>query len=239
MIKNFIFDNIKKNLYKRSIRSFSLRNNKIKKNKQIFLNENWQSYGIDYKKKQINLNNFFLEKNEIILEIGFGSGTSLVAMAYDNKNKNFVGVEVYKPGIVACILNIVKLNIKNLRIIYYDAIDVLKYMILNNSINVIQLFFPDPWHKKKHHKRRIIQTYFVKLIVKKLKIGGLFHIVVDCKKYFEHIINTMNKIFNFINISNNNIKMLKKDKNYKTKFEFRGEKRGNKIFYLTYKKIKN
>lgn len=243
MIKNFIGNNIEKIIYQRSIRSFSLRNNKISKNKEKILTENWESIGINYRKKKIDLNNFFEKKNEIIIDIGFGSGSFLTSVAENNKNKNFVGIEVYKPGIVSCILKIIKLNINNLRIIYYDAIDVIKNMILNESISFIQLLFPDPWHKKKHHKRRIIQINFVKIIIKKLKVGGLFYIATDCKKYFEYILNLMKEISNVINESKNkkfhNVKILKKYNQYKTKFEYRSERIGNKNFYLVYKKIKN
>lgn len=225
------------NIHIKKIRSFVLRKGRITKNQEISIKNNWLSMGINYVKKKINFNEIFKNKNDIIIEIGFGMGISLVNMASNNKKNNFIGIEVYKPGVGSCLNYAKKYNIKNLRIICHDAIEVLEYMIEDNSLNIIQLFFPDPWHKKKHNKRRIIQLDFINLVLKKLKFGGFFHIATDCQKYYKYILNIVKKTSNLINASQEKISINMIKSRPITKFENRGIKLGNTIKDIILKKI--
>lgn len=221
----------------RKIRSFVLRKGRITKNQEKSIIKYWPTIGIDYKKNKINFDDLFNRKTKTILEIGFGMGLSLVNTAYKNKKNNFIGIEVYQPGIGSCLSYAHKLGITNLRIINYDAVEVLENMIYDESIDKIQLFFPDPWDKKKHHKRRIIQLKFVFLIYKKLKLGSIIHIVTDSENYKKHILNILKNLKCF--------KYLHEGLEYKkifnsrpmTKFEIKGIEIGNKINDLIFKKI--
>lgn len=225
------------NINTKIIRSFVLRNGRITKNQQKSLDTHWLTIGIDYKKENIDFKDIFKRKAPTILEIGFGMGLSLVNMAYNNQKNNFLGIEVYKSGIGSCINYVISTGIRNLRLICHDAIEVLENMIYDNSLTVIQLFFPDPWHKKKHNKRRIIQSFFLILVLKKLKRGGIFHIVTDSQDYRKHILKIIGSFLSFKNISEELTSKKIITSRPKTKFEIRGMNLGNKINELIFKKL--
>ncbi len=121
------------------------------------------------------------------MEIGFGNGDNLVEMAVNAPEKNFLGVEVHEPGVGHCLLKIEETGAQNVRLIRHDAIEVLRDWLTDHALARVNLFFPDPWHKKRHHKRRIVQTGFLQLLVRKLQPGGMLHIVTDWPDYAEHI----------------------------------------------------
>lgn len=230
-------NNLKLIYKKLHIRSFVKRRRCLTIKQKQILKKLWIKIGINYKNHYINLNKFFIKTTSIILEIGFGIGKTLINTALKYPKKNFLGIETYLPGISSCLNNIYKLNIKNIRIIYYDALEVIKYMIKDNSIKLIQIFFPDPWYKKCHNKRRIIKQNFIILIKKKLIKNGILHISTDCKLYAIHILKVMSLNKNFYNIS-----IKKKYINFiknrpVTKFEKKGIKLKNKIIDLVFKKI--
>lgn len=225
------------NFYTKRIRSFVLRKGRITKNQKTSLKKYWKNMGINYVKEKINFEKIFNRKTKTILEIGFGMGNSLVNIAKNNQQNNFIGIEVYAPGIGSCMNYAQNIGINNLRIICHDAVEVLENMIFNSSLDIIQLFFPDPWHKKKHNKRRIIQFEFIILVLKKLKQGGIFHIATDSQEYYKHILNVTKNILNFKNISEEKIYVDIINSRIKTKFELRGINLGNKISDLIFKKM--
>ncbi|CAL1329069.1 tRNA (guanosine(46)-N7)-methyltransferase TrmB [Candidatus Providencia siddallii] len=222
---------------KNKIRSFINRKKKLTKNQIYILNNIWEEIEINFNKKQCDLSKIFNNFNEVIMEIGFGIGTSLIDMAIQNPKKNFLGIEVYKPGIATCLMLIKEKNIKNLKIIRYDAIDILDFMIPNNSLSIIQLFFPDPWHKTKHNKRRIVQISFIEKIYAKLINNGVFHMATDWEPYAKHVISIMKKVNYFINLSKSGNYVPRPKTRPKTKFEIKGEKLGHNIYDLMFKKI--
>ena len=169
--------------YLRKIQSFVRRSGRISKAQSIGLNELWHDYGVDLNEKKLDFNKLFLSKNNVTLEVGFGNGDSLLEMAIDQPNQNFLGIEVYEAGVGRLINEANKNKLNNLKIIKDDAVEVLTNNILDNSISHFQLFFPDPWHKKKHHKRRIVQISFLDLLSKKLKKDGVVHIATDWENY--------------------------------------------------------
>jgi len=223
--------------YPRTIKSFVKREGRLTKSQLNALDKLWPKFGIDYSEQQLDLERIFDRTSEKILEIGFGNGDSLWQMANASPEKDFIGIEVHRPG-VGHLLHLVETSDNtNLRIISYDAIDVLINQIKNNSLDRIQLFFPDPWHKKKHHKRRIVQDEFANLVAKKLKPGGIFHLATDWENYSEYMQEVLNRNDNFENLSEDNTFVPKPIERPTTKFETRGKKLGHGVWDMLYKKL--
>ena len=148
-----------KNEHMRTIQSFVRRSGRLSKAQAIGLNELWPNYGIELVVNQmLDFGKLFATTQGVVLEVGFGNGDSLLEMAINQPKTNFLGVEVYEAGVGRLINEANKHQLSNLKIIKDDAVEVLKHHIEDNSLSKFQLFFPDPWHKKKHHKRRILQT---------------------------------------------------------------------------------
>ena len=224
--------------YLRKIQSFVRRSGRISKAQSIGLNELWHDYGVDLNEKKIDFNKLFLSKNNVTLEVGFGNGDSLLEMAIDQPNQNFLGVEVYEAGVGRLINEANKNKLSNLKIIKDDAVEVLTNNILDNSISHFQLFFPDPWHKKKHHKRRIVQISFLDLLSKKLKKDGVVHIATDWENYAEHIMELLESHSHFKNCAGDHMYSLRPKNRPLTKFENRGQKLGHGVWDIIFTNIK-
>ncbi|QCI17924.1 tRNA (guanosine(46)-N7)-methyltransferase TrmB [Buchnera aphidicola (Acyrthosiphon lactucae)] len=222
-------------IFLRQIRSFVCRKGRITRSQLSAIQKYWSLIGIDFQLRPLNFLSIFNRDAPVVLEIGFGSGESLVKTAMNFPNKNFLGIEVYKSGIGSCLHSAYSYKIKNLRIIYYDAIEVIHNMIMNNSLSSIQIFFPDPWNKKRHHKRRLLQKNFLKIISKKLIIGGTLHIATDSESYAFYILDEIKNIENYKNLSQKNCFIERPISRIITKFERKGFLRGNKIFDLMFK----
>lgn len=147
---------------------------------------------IPYEKKQIDYKTIFGNDNPVTIEIGFGMGAATSIIAEQNPDKNYIGIEVHKPGVGKLLSEINEKNLTNLRIIEYDAIEVLKDMIADNSVDAFHIFFPDPWPKKRHHKRRLVQRPRTNLIASKIKTGGYFYFVTDWLEYAEFGLDELN-----------------------------------------------
>ena len=224
--------------YLRKIQSFVRRSGRISKAQSIGLNELWHDYGVDLNEKKLDFNKLFLSKNNVTLEVGFGNGDSLLEMAIDQPNQNFLGIEVYEAGVGRLINEANKNKLSNLKIIKDDAVEVLTNNILDNSISHFQLFFPDPWHKKKHHKRRIIQISFLDLLSKKLKKDGVVHIATDWENYAEHIMELLESHSHFKNCAGDHMYSLRPKNRPLTKFENRGQKLGHGVWDIIFTNIK-
>ena len=224
--------------YLRKIQSFVRRSGRISKAQSIGLNELWHDYGVDLNEKKLDFNKLFLSKNNVTLEVGFGNGDSLLEMAIDQPNQNFLGVEVYEAGVGRLINEANKNKLSNLKVIKDDAVEVLTNNILDNSISNFQLFFPDPWHKKKHHKRRIVQISFLDLLSKKLKKDGVVHIATDWENYAEHIMELLESHSHFKNCAGVHMYSLRPKNRPLTKFENRGQKLGHGVWDIIFTNIK-
>lgn len=229
------FDKQKNSLKK--IRSFSLRQGRLTNGQRYAIDNYWSTIGVEYLDKLLNMEDLFKRNSPIILEIGFGMGASIVEMALENPQYNFLGIEVYLPGIGACLSSLRKANIKNVRIICYDAVDVLENMIPDDSFISVLLFFPDPWHKLKHNKRRIIQPSFVDLVRKKLNNKGIFHIATDWHPYAKHIIKIMTDSSFYRNLSAKGDYIVRPKTRPLTKFEKRGNLLGNSVWDIMFEKL--
>jgi tRNA (guanine-N7-)-methyltransferase len=182
----------------RRIKSFVLRTGRQTPAQRRAMDELWPRFGVNVAGTEIDLSAQFSRVAPVTLEIGFGNGENVVAMAVAAPEINFLGIEVHEPGVGHCLLQIEKQGIDNVRLIRHDAVEVLESAIEDGSLDRINLFFPDPWHKKRHNKRRIVQRNFMRLIARKLRAGGMFHVATDWPDYAEHIAEVLDQCPEFM-----------------------------------------
>ena len=170
-----------------SIRTYRLRGSRITGPQQSALDKYWDAYGIEYSTEFLNFTSLFPTAERVVLEIGFGMGEATALIARDFPNTGYLAVEVHKPGIGKLMARVEELALSNIRIIEGDAHPIITSMIPDKSVDGVHLFFPDPWPKKRHNKRRIVNAEFLALIHPKIKDGGFFHIATDWVPYAEYI----------------------------------------------------
>jgi len=219
----------------RKIRSFVKREGRMTNRQQQAIDDNWEKIGVDYQESLINFSELFGNDSPVVLEIGFGMGKSLVEMAQKTPEKNFLGIEVHTPGVGACIADAAEAGITNLRIMNHDAVEVLEFMIPDNSLSTFQLYFPDPWHKARHNKRRIVQTTFMEDMRQKLVLGGVIHMATDWENYAEHMLEVLKAAKGLKNCSETDYAP-RPDWRPLTKFENRGNKLGHGVWDLLFEK---
>lgn len=218
---------------RRSIRSFVKRTGRITSGQQHALEHYWPKYGLDFNPQQIfDLGQLFPAANCFKLEIGFGNGDSLVTMAAHDPECAYIGIEVHTPGVGHCLQKIHEQGLSNLKLISHDAIEVLETMIPHQSLDRVFLFFPDPWHKKRHHKRRIVNQQFRDLLTRTLKPGGILHMATDWQHYAEHMAQDLMADARFKNLGNAQGFCDKPSYRPLTKFERRGQKLGHGVWDL-------
>jgi len=212
----------------KSVKSFVRRSGRLTKSQKNALQDHSSKYLLDTNNTSTNLKSCFdLKQHGVVIEIGFGDGTVLIESALKNPNKNFIGIEVYDSGLGQCLNEINKHKIKNIRLIYGDAVEVFEQFITKKSVEKINILFPDPWPKKRHHKRRLINKRFLALLSKSLINKGIVNISTDWEDYAQQIELTFKE--------SNQFKEIKSEsRNLKTKFEKRGIKLGHKIFNYSY-----
>lgn len=222
----------------RRIRSFVRRQGRLTKGQEFALENYWPVMGVEYQDAPVDFAELFGREAPVTLEIGFGMGTSLVAMAKANPQQNFLGIEVHSPGVGACLATAHEEGVENLRVMCHDAVEVLQKMVPDNSLSMVQLFFPDPWHKARHNKRRIVQVPFAEFVKSKLKLGGVFHMATDWEPYAEHMLEVMSSIDGYQNHSESNDYVPRPDSRPVTKFEQRGHRLGHGVWDLMFERVK-
>ncbi|NBI13233.1 tRNA (guanosine(46)-N7)-methyltransferase TrmB [[Haemophilus] felis] len=222
--------------YKRKVRSFVLRTGRLSEFQKNAMNQNWHYYGLEHQNQPFDFKKIYGNDNPVVLEIGFGMGYSLVEMALNNPDKNYLGIEVHTPGVGACIAYALEKEVKNLRVICHDATEILRDCIADESLGGLQLFFPDPWHKKKHHKRRIVQPRFIQTICQKLYAGAFVHFATDWENYAQQMLDVLQQEPCLQNTSNTNDYIPRPDFRPLTKFEQRGKKLGHGVWDLYFLK---
>ncbi|RWR01660.1 tRNA (guanine-N7)-methyltransferase [[Pantoea] beijingensis] len=222
----------------RRIRSFVRRQGRLTKGQQLALDNYWPVMGVEYQPQPLDLVELFGRDAPVVLEIGFGMGASLVTMAQNNPHQNFLGIEVHSPGVGACLGMAHEAGVTNLRVMCHDAIEVLDKMIPDNALRMVQLFFPDPWHKARHNKRRIVQVPFAEQVMRKLKLGGTFHMATDWEAYAQHMLEVMSSIQGYKNLSEDQTYVPRPASRPLTKFEQRGQRLGHGVWDLMFERVK-
>jgi tRNA (guanine-N7-)-methyltransferase len=175
----------------RAVRSYVLRAGRITVAQRRALAELWPRYGVGFHAAVLDLDGLFGRPAPRVMEIGFGDGEALASAARREPDTDFLGVEVHEPGVGHCLLLLERLGLGNVRLIRHDAVEVLQEQIPDGALQQVRLYFPDPWPKKRHHKRRIVQPAFAALLAAKLAPGGLFHVATDWQPYAAHIAEVM------------------------------------------------
>ncbi|MFC3121328.1 tRNA (guanosine(46)-N7)-methyltransferase TrmB [Agaribacter flavus] len=224
-------------VYISKVKSFVKREGRLTNAQAKALEDNWPTMGLNVDMGKLDLNEVFGRQANRIVEIGFGMGKSLVEMAKKAPEKDFIGIEVHKPGVGSCLGEAAERGLTNLKVFEHDAVEVLEQCLEAQSIDRLQLFFPDPWHKKRHHKRRIVQDAFVQSVRNKLKIGGELHMATDWEHYAEHMIAVMNANDGFENTAADGDFVPRPDYRPLTKFEARGQRLGHGVWDIIYKRV--
>jgi tRNA (guanine-N7-)-methyltransferase len=172
----------------RAIRSYVIRTGRITPAQQRALGEHWPRFGVEFEPRLLDLAQLFGRVAARTLEIGFGNGEHLLQRALAQPERDFIGVEVHRPGIGHLLLAAAKADVGNLRVIAHDAFEVLEQQIAPGTLDEVQLLFPDPWPKKRHHKRRIVQHEFVALVASRLAAGGRLHLATDWEPYADEML---------------------------------------------------
>ena len=221
----------------RRIRSFVRRDGRITDGQERVLTELWPDFGLELSAGLLHLPTVFGRNAPCTLEIGFGTGHSLLEIARAHPERDFIGVEMFKPGIGTLLLGIEAHGLTNIRIFYADAVFVLKQCIPSEGLEGVQLFFPDPWPKRRHHKRRIIQPDFINLIAEKLKPQGLLHLATDWDDYAKHMMRVLTSANSYVNLAGSEQYAARScQRPVLTKFERRGERSGHLIRELQFAK---
>lgn len=217
--------------FHRKIRSFVRREGRMTRRQATAYESLFSKYGLEFNGQHLNFAQLFERNAPTVMEIGFGMGDSLAAMAMKNPATNYIGIEVHRPGVGSLLATIEEQGISNIRIFCHDAVEILEESIPNHSLDGIHIFFPDPWPKKRHHKRRLIQPEFINLLSQKLKAQGLLHIATDWKNYAEWIEEILAAKPDFSRLADNS-----PHQRPTTKFEKRGLKLGHGVWDLIYSK---
>jgi len=211
------------------VRSFVRRAGRVTAGQQRALAELWPRFGVPKPEAPLDLDQLFGRDAPRVMEIGFGDGEVLLSMAARYPEQDFLGVEVHEPGVGHCLLGVEEAGLQNVRLIREDAMVVLQDWLAPACLDRVNLFFPDPWPKKRHHKRRLVQPAFLALVAVRLKPGGLLHMATDWAPYAEHIDEVMAASADFVPLSGGGDRP-------PTKFERRGERLGHEIRDLRYRR---
>ncbi|NWG86780.1 MAG: tRNA (guanosine(46)-N7)-methyltransferase TrmB [Hydrogenophilaceae bacterium] len=220
--------------HRRGIRSFVLRAGRMGSGQIKALEELGPKFLLPYRPEPLDLAAAFGRTAPKILEIGFGMGDSTAQIAAAHPDLDYLGVEVHTPGVGALLKRIGEQNLSNLRLIQHDAVEVLEHMIPDASLDGVHIFFPDPWHKKRHHKRRLIQPAFVALLARKLKPGGYLHLATDWQDYAEQMLQVLGNEPGLANTAQDFAP--KPEYRPLTKFENRGLKLGHGVWDLLFQR---
>jgi len=218
----------------RRIRSFVLRQGRVTLAQKRAFTDHWPRYGIEYSGEQKNFDAIFSRHAEVVLEIGFGNGEQMHFAATNEPVRDFIGIEVHGPGVGRLLNALADDNLPNARIYHHDAVEVLKNEIPDASLSQVRIYFPDPWHKKRHQKRRLIQPDFVQLLCQKIKSGGLLHLATDWENYAEHMWDVCDAEPQLENLNGKRGFAARPSWRRQTHFETRGLKLGHGVWDILY-----
>ena len=218
------------------IRCFVRRGGRVTGAQQRALGELWPRFGVEYAPGLLDLDALFGRRAPRILEIGFGNGDTLVELAARRPEADFIGMEVHPPGVGRCLLGIEAQALTNVRVIAHDAVEVLTHMIPDASLDEVLLYFPDPWPKKRHHKRRIVQPEFAALVARKLAAWGAWRLATDWAPYAQHMLEVLSAAQDFSNADPAGGCVPRPETRPETRFERRGQRLGHQVFDLEFRR---
>ncbi len=219
----------------RRVRSFVIRGGRLTASQQQALEESWPRWGIDDVESRLDAERVFGRRAPLVMEIGFGMGDSLALQAEQHPDRDFIGVEVHRPGVGKLLRELDRRSLQNVRVYCHDGREILENCIPDDSLDTLQVFFPDPWHKKRHHKRRLIQSGFAALARRKLVPGGTLHVATDWPDYAEHIMAVLSAEPGLENTAGEG-RYRRNTGRPVTKFEKRGQRRGHRVWDLVFRK---
>lgn len=219
---------------RRNIKSFVLRQGHMTAAQQRAIDTQWSKYGVDYRPHKIDLNSTFQRTAPKILEIGFGMGTATATIAQRLPEVDFLAIDVHGPGVGNLLKLIQEENISNIRVMRHDAVEVVNTMLDSDSVHGIHIFFPDPWQKKRHHKRRLIQRPFIEQLLPKLESNGYIHLATDWEEYAEQMLEVLSSFDELNNTADDFAP--KPTYRPETKFESRGKRLGHGVWDLVFVK---
>ncbi len=219
-----------------SIRSFVLRAGRMGSGQQKALDELGPRFVLPYQASHVDLDAIFQRPAARILEIGFGMGAATAEIAAQHPDNDYLGIEVHTPGVGALLKQIGQRPLTNVRIVQHDAVEVLQHMLADASLDGIHIYFPDPWHKARHHKRRLIQPTFVDLLVRKLKPGGYLHLATDWENYAQQMLEVLSAAAQLTNTVTANTFAPRPEHRPLTKFEQRGLRLGHGVWDLVFRR---
>ncbi len=223
----------------RTLRSFVRRGGRLTAGQRHALDELLPDYGVAESDAIIDCEDLFGNFKPVILEIGFGNGDSLVQNAIENPDNNYLGIEVHRPGVGHLLMRIAEQGLKNIRVATEDAVGIVADRLKPDCLAGVQIFFPDPWPKKRHHKRRLVQTQFLNLLARVIKTEGGLHLATDWEHYALHMLAVCDAHPAFENTAGIGQYSRRPATRPQTKFERRGERLGHQVYDLLLTKISN
>ena len=218
--------------HRRPVRSYVLRGGRITDGQKKALDELWPRYGVPEGDSPPDFGELFGNGRPVIVEIGFGNGEATWRMARSDPDHNFLGIEVHRAGIGHLLLALEEHGIDNVRVACADAVEFLRGRVGPASLDGVRIYFPDPWPKKRHHKRRLIQPAFVELLASRMKAGAVLHLATDWAPYAEHMLGALNAVPGFENLAAGGGAAPRPEWRPRTRFERRGERLGHRVFDL-------
>jgi len=218
----------------RSVRSFVLRGGRITEAQQRALDLLWPRFGIDFAPTLLDLDAVFGRASPRSVEIGFGNGENLAALAAAHPQRNYLGIEVHRPGVGRLLLTLEERGLGHVRLICHDAVEVLQRQIPPDSLDEVLILFPDPWPKKRHHKRRLVQAPFVELVAQRLRSGGVVRFATDWQPYAQSALEVLSASPLLYNLSADGKFIPRPAERQPTRFEKRGERLGHGVWDLAF-----
>jgi tRNA (guanine-N7-)-methyltransferase len=221
----------------RGVRSFVLRAGRMTDGQQRALDTLWPRFGLDYSATPCDLDALFGRQAPHVVEIGFGNGANLIQMASERPEADFLGIEVHPPGVGRALLDIGRLNLHNVRVSNHDAVDVIGQQLPAGTLDEVLVLFPDPWHKKRHHKRRLLNDAFVTLLATRLKSGGVLRAATDWEHYAQQMLEVFGGCALLHNTAADGRYVPRPESRQPTRFERRGESLGHRVWDLVFRRL--
>jgi tRNA (guanine-N7-)-methyltransferase len=226
---------------RRRIRSFVLRQGRFSEAQQRAFAQHWERFGLDFTDASDtagprDFDAVFGRHAARVLEIGFGNGEALLYAATQAPERDFIGIEVHQPGVGRLLNGLASAGLDNVRVYCHDAVEVLQQDVAESALDEVRIWFPDPWHKKRHNKRRLVQPAFVALLASRLRPGGLLHLATDWENYAEHMVEVLEASPAFVNEAGPGVSVERPPWRRETHFEARGQRLGHGVRDLLYRR---